>query len=79
MWRFLGLDIDSNKMEIRLPLDKLEKLKSLLAKYIDRNSIGKNELESLGGLLYYMSHCAHIVDGERVYSRRFYDLCKVEA
>ena len=61
-------------MEIRLPLDKLEKLKGLLAKYINKNSIGKKELESLGGLL---SHCAHVVDGGRVYSRRFYDLYKV--
>ena len=31
-------------------------------------------LESLGGLL---SHCAHVVDWGRVYSRRFYDLYKV--
>ena len=61
-------------MEIRLPVDKLEKLKGLLAKYINKNSIGKKELESLGGLL---SHCAHVVDGGRVYSRRFYDLYKV--
>ena len=58
--RFLGLEIDSKEMEIRLPLDKLEKLKVLLAKYINKNSIGKKELESLGGLL---SHCAHVVDG----------------
>ena len=71
--RFLGLDIDSNEMEIRLPLDKLEKLKGLSAKYINKNSIGKKELESLGGLL---SHCAHVVDGGRVYTRRFYDLYK---
>ena len=27
--RFLGLEIDSNEMEIRLALDKLEKLKGL--------------------------------------------------
>ena len=74
MCRFLGLEIDSNEMEIRLPLDKLEKLKGLLAKYINKNSIGKRELESLGGLL---SHCAHVVDGGRVYTRRFYDLYKV--
>ena len=43
---FLGLEIDSNEMEIRLTLDKLEKLKGLLAKYINKNSIGKKELES---------------------------------
>ena len=70
--RFLGLEIDSNEMEIRLPVDKLEKLKGLLAKYINKNSIGKKELESLGGLL---SHCVHVVDGGKVY--RFYDLYKV--
>ena len=55
-------------MEIRLPLDKLEKLKGLSAKYINKSSIGKKELESLGGLL---SHCEHVVDGGRAYSKRF--------
>ena len=71
--RYLGLDIDSIKMEIRLPKDKLEKLINLLNKYVGKSTISKNELESLGGLL---AHCSHVVDGGRTHSRRFYDLYK---
>ena len=45
-----------------------------MVKYINESFIGKKQLESSGGLL---SHCAHVVDGGRVYSRKFYDLYKV--
>ena len=45
---YLGLDIDSIKMEIRLPTDKLEKLINLLKKYVGKSTISKKELESLG-------------------------------
>ena len=72
--RYLGLDIDSIRMEIRPPKDKLEKLINLLKKYVGKSSISKKELESLGGLL---AHCSHVVDGGRTHSRRFYDLYKV--
>ena len=74
--RYLGLDIDSIKMERRLPKDKQEKLINLLKKDVGKSTISKKELESLGegGLL---SHCSHVVDGGRTHSRRFYDLYKV--
>ena len=72
--RYLGLDIDSIKMEIKLPEDKLEKLLNLLKEYVGKSTISKKELESLGGLL---AHCSHVVDGGRTHSRRFYDLYKV--
>ena len=49
MCRYLGLDIDSLKMEIRLPEDKLDKLINLLKKYVGKNTISKKELQSLGG------------------------------
>ena len=72
--RYLGLDIDSIEMELRLPKDKLEKLILSVNTFKDKSSISKKELESLGGLL---SHCSHVVDGGRTHSRRFYDLYKV--
>ena len=72
--RYLGLDIDSLKMKIRFPEDKLDKLISLLKKYVDKEQYKKKELESLGSLL---AHCSHVVDGGRTHSRRFYDLYKV--
>ena len=72
--RYLGLDIDSIEMELKLPKDELEKLISSVNKFKDKSSISKHELESLGGLL---SHCSHVVDGGRTHSRRFYDLYKI--
>ena len=72
--RYLGLDIDSIEMELRLPKDKLEKLILSVNTFKDKSSLSKKELESLGGLL---SHCSHVVDGGRTHSRHFYDLYKV--
>ena len=72
--RYLGLDIDSIEMELRLPKDKLEKMIFSVSNFKEKNSISKQELESLGGLL---SHCSHFVDGGRTHSRRFYDLYKI--
>ena len=46
---YLGLDIDSIEMELRLPKDKLEKLISSVNNFKDKSSISKQELESLGG------------------------------
>ena len=74
MCRYLGLDIDSLNMEIRLPEDKLVKLINLLKNYVGKSTISKKELECLGGML---AHCSHMVDGGRTHSRRFYDLYKV--
>ena len=72
--RYLGLDVDSIEMELRLPKDKLEKLIISVNHFKDKSSISKQELESLGGLL---SHCSHIVNGGRTHSHRFYDLYKI--
>ena len=47
--RFLGIDIDSEFMELRLPLSKLEKLIIQLNLYIKRWKATRLELEGLGG------------------------------
>lgn len=46
---FVGISLDSIKMEARLPLDKLEKCQSLLHEFLDRKSCKRRELESLIG------------------------------
>ena len=69
--RYLGLDIDSIKMEIRLLEDKLEKLINLVKKYVGKSTISEKRA---GGLV---AHCSHVVDGGRTHSGRFYDLYKV--
>ena len=37
--RYLGLEVDSIEIELRLPKDKLEKLKSAVNKFKDKSSI----------------------------------------
>ena len=71
---FLGLEIDSNVMELRLPEGKLQKLIDLLDVYIFRKRISKHDLECIGGLL---SHCSHVVRGGRIFCRRIYELYKL--
>ena len=69
--RFLGIDIDSILMELRLPADKLEKLIKQLNIYMRRRKATRLELEALGGVL---AHCCKVVHGGRTFSRRVYDL-----
>ena len=70
---YLGIVIDSERMELRLPEGKLAKLISMLDKYLYAKCISKKELECLGGLL---SHCAHIVKGGKIFSKSVYALYK---
>ena len=70
---YLGIEIDSEKMELRLPADKLIKLKDILAVTLGSKMISKKSLESLGGLL---SHCSHVVKGGRIFCKGIYSLYK---
>ena len=47
--RYLGLDIDSVRMEVRLPKDKLEKLIHLLKKYVGKKYNFKKRAGEFGG------------------------------
>ena len=68
--RFLGIDIDSKKLEMRLPEDKLRKLVTILEKVRSKRKVSRRELERLGGLL---AHCSKVVRGGRTFCRRIYD------
>ena len=70
---YLGIVIDSVRMELRLPEGKLQKLVSLVDNLEKKNRISKKELESLGGLL---SHCAHIIRGGKIFCKNVYKLYK---
>lgn len=48
---FLGLELDTLKMEIRLPLDKLTQLKAEIKKFQTKHSATLKELQSLIGML----------------------------
>lgn len=69
--KFLGIMINSETLEMRLPSDKLQKLRTILKWFIDRKKVRKKDLEKLAGLL---AHCSKVVRGGRTFSRRIYDL-----
>ena len=64
---YLGITIDSVKLELSLPMEKVHKLQPNLLSLIDKGFASKKELECVGGLV---SHCAYIVRGGRTFSRR---------
>jgi hypothetical protein len=68
---FLGLDLDSELMEIRLPLDKLGKLKDQLNHFKFKKKATLRELQSLIGLLNFA--CSVVPPG-RAFLRRLIDL-----
>ena len=59
---FLGIEIDTVAGIIRLPVEKLERLQSLLRSWGDRKSCTRKELESLIGLL---NHACKVVRSGR--------------
>ena len=70
---FLGIELDTHKMEARLPQDKLEHLKEELQKWNGRKSCQKRTLLSLIGRL---SHACKVVVAGRIFLRRMIDRAK---
>lgn len=70
---FLGIELDSYLMEARLPQDKLEKIRTLLNKYLVRSKITLREIQSLVGVLNFA--CSVVVPG-RCFLRRLISLSK---
>ena len=68
---FLGIEIDSVAQELRLPADKLLRLRSLLFDWEKKTRCTKQELQSLAGQL---QHAASMVRPGRSFIRRLYDL-----
>ena len=68
---FLGIIIDTVRMELQLPLDKIERLSLLLNQMTNRNSATKKELQSLAGCL---QHAATVVKPGRTFLRRIFEL-----
>lgn len=67
---FLGIEIDSVDMCLRLPEDKLSQVRQELSLFAARKRASKKQLQSLAGKLNF---CASVVYGGRVYSRRIID------
>lgn len=71
---FLGIEIDSHEMEVRLPRSKVEELRQVLASWLKRKHSTKNELEALAGKL---QHACRVVRPGRCFMRRLYNLISV--
>ncbi len=68
---FLGVTLDTVRMEAWLPRDKLDKCLDLVRSYKDRKHISVIQLESLTGLLNFA--CQVVVPG-KPFLRRLYSL-----
>ena len=64
---FLGIEIDSVKLELRLPTEKLRRVKQAVKEWFGRKAARRKELESLLGLL---QHAAKVVAPGRRFVRR---------
>ena len=67
---FLGIEIDSVNMCLRLPDDKLHQICNELLHFQNRTRASKKQLQSLAGKLNF---CAGVVFGGRVFLRRIVD------
>ena len=70
---FLGIEIDSEAMEMRLPDEKLSRLKESLAQWRGKKVCRKREILSIIGSL---SHACKVVKPGRSFLRRLIDLSK---
>ena len=61
---FLGILLDTNRMEIRLPNDKLQCIRTELASWLQKESATKQEILSLVGLL---QHATKVVRSGRTF------------
>ena len=68
---FLGIEIDSRERVLRLPADKLLRLRALCAQWLARKVTTKRELLSLVGLLH---HASTVIRPGRSFVRRLIDL-----
>ena len=68
---FLGIEVDTMEGVLRLPQDKLSRLREALAKWECRRSCKRRELESLVGTL---QHAYRVVRPGRLFLRRMIDL-----
>ena len=68
---FLGIEIDTSVMVLRLPQDKLRKAKDLISEWVDKSSCSKQDLLSLIG---FLSFACKVVKPGRMFLRRLIDL-----
>ena len=73
---YLGIEVDTGMGQLRLPNDKLRRVKSLLCEWGAWHACTRKELESLIGLL---SHACKVVRYGRSFLRRMIDLHSIQS
>lgn len=74
--KYLGILVDTGRMELSLPDDKLDRLCSLVREFAMRTHANKRQIMSLAGLL---SHCTKVVRGRQTFSRQVINLANFMA
>ena len=67
---FLGLELNTNDMSVRIPLHKIDELATLIAHFLSREKVSLQKLQSLVGKLNFFGQA---VRSSRAFLRRFYD------
>ena len=68
---FLGFELDSNRMVVRLPEEKLRRTLAMVQEWMGKKACKKRELESLLG---HLQHAATVVRPGRTFVRRLIEL-----
>lgn len=68
---FLGFTINTLHMMVKIPQDKLARLRISLLDVLTKKKITLNNLESVTGLMLF---CSKAIPSARAFIRRFYDL-----
>lgn len=71
---FLGILIDTIAFELRLPPEKLERLRALIESWYGKKACTRKELESFLG---HLSHAASIIRPGRTFLRQLFDLLRL--
>ena len=71
---FLGIEIDTEACELRLPQDKLDRLGNLLSQWSKKKACTTRDLQSLVG---HLNHACKVVRPGRSFLRRIIDLLQV--
>lgn len=70
---FLGFELDSQAMEVRLPPVKLRELQALIHSWVGKKSCERRKLESLVGKL---AHASKVVKPGKTFMRRMFELLR---
>ena len=68
---FLGIVIDTDALQLRLPEEKLVRIRELVCTWLPRKSCTRREMESLLG---HLSHAASVIRPGRLYLRQMFAL-----